>query len=142
MKEFTCNFCKKNCKYNCKSCKIACYCNQECQKADWKKHQQVCLILCCARETIEEIIENFQKMIKEKGILPIDPEEHKEYLILISKTEKNFIYFFIDLLIASTRIFEVYNLDNNNKPLYPDWIEKEYIIFMKLVGLFQKILEF
>lgn len=39
-----CSFCKKRLEKlaRCSACRVACYCNQECQKRDWPNHKKIC----------------------------------------------------------------------------------------------------
>ena len=37
-----CSYCLKKCSSNCSQCVVTGYCNQECQRRDWKKHKREC----------------------------------------------------------------------------------------------------
>jgi len=44
MKRNQCRFCDRDCEaqFRCSACKVARYCDKECQTLDWEKHKTVC----------------------------------------------------------------------------------------------------
>lgn len=135
MKELLCNFCNKICKIYCKYCKVACYCCEECQKLHWNSsHKRICLVLNHIREIIEKRTQEFQKNIENKSIkLKIDMDCYKNYLVYVSRAKIEHIHFFCDLLIASTRILEIYSIGKDNKPFFPDYISIDLIKLKQMI---------
>lgn len=126
-----CNVCSKQCDSYCKDCKIVFYCGRDCQKKDWIKHKQICF----TKNSIEKRLDNFQSKAKERNMsLPINPDLFIKSLKSISKCETKFIYFFTDLMMASTRILEIYNVEEDKSPVYKDWIKKDNSEIEKIIS--------
>lgn len=98
-----CNFCNKTCKkLQCGRCKHVYYCDEKCQKSDWKEHK-----LDCNEYIIEE--KNTNDIVKEERMNNI-----------ADQTGMNFWYFFNDTLQEKIIKFDIKFESELIEPL--EWI--------------------